>query len=59
MSKLEIEDTVISNTTMNLQMEIAKEIEENLGKQLSYYSLSSFSSYSRVQYNYDDDLILI
>ena len=57
MSKLQIEDTVISNTTMNLQMEIAKEIENNLGKHLSYYSLLRFSWYSRVQYIYADDVI--
>ena len=42
MSKLQIEDTAISNTTMNLQLEIAKEIENNLGKQLAYYSLESW-----------------
>ena len=29
MSKLQIEDTAISNTTTNLQMEIAKEIDNN------------------------------
>ena len=59
MSKLQIEDTAISNTTMKLQLEIAKEIENNLGKQLAYYSLESFIGYSRIQYNYANDLDLI